>query len=100
MRRALVVAVLVCAALSPAVAEASSPHAQAALAKVKKLKQGKGVQTGFELSPALHELTAALPSLTGADRREAEAILARPDDTQADPEDTHKWSGPMARPPP
>ena len=67
--------------------------ARAALVEVRHLQQGRGVRTGFELSPALARLTAALPYLSAPDRREAQAILSRPDDEQTDPENTHKWTG-------
>src|SRR3954468_3033292 len=98
MRRfpAVLAAAVLIAMLTPAFAHGSSPTAVASLTKVKHLQHGTGVKTGFEMSPALHDLTAALPSLTGKDRREAEAILARPNDSQADPENTHKWTGPEA----
>ena len=96
-RPALLLAlVAIVSALSVAPAEAKRPRggdARAALVKVKQLQQGKGVRTGFELSPALAQLTASLPYLSASDRREAEAILSRPDDGQADPENTHKWTG-------
>src|SRR5690349_8444259 len=68
-------------------------QAKRALDKVNELQKGQGVKTGFELSPALNELYAALPSLSASDRQTAEAILARPNDNQTDPADTHKWSG-------
>jgi hypothetical protein len=68
-------------------------QAKHALDKVKELQKGQGVRTGFELSPALNQLYAALPSLSASDRQTAEAILARPNDNQTDPADTHKWSG-------
>jgi hypothetical protein len=63
-----------------------------ALAQVKQIQRGHGVRTGHELTPVLAQLYANLPALSGSDRREAEAMLARPDDTQADPSGTHKWS--------
>jgi Family of unknown function (DUF6055) len=82
------------AAAAPKDRAVPSPgQAKHALEKVKQLQKGEGVQTGRELTPALAELYAALPSLSGADRQQAESILARPDDSQKDPEDTHKWSG-------
>lgn len=93
MRGAWIAAAFALVALSPATADAARHDA---LAEVKQLQRGKGVKTGRELTPALNELYAALPTMNAADRREAEAILARPDDTQADPEGSHKWAGPEA----
>jgi hypothetical protein len=77
-------------------AKPGKTRAKHALAKVEQLSNGKGVHTGRELSPALAQLYAALPALAGDDRRQAEAILARPDDGQADQDGTHKWIGPEA----
>jgi hypothetical protein len=95
----VVVAALAATALAvlPAAATAApSDHARQALTQVEQLQRGKGVHDGRELSPALMHLYNELPSLTGDDRAAAQAILARPDDTDADPPDTHKWSGPQA----
>src|SRR5256885_8288374 len=72
-------------------------QARHALDKVKELQKGQGVKTGFELSPALNQLYAALPSLSGSDRHAAQSILERPNDGQSDPADTHKWSGTEAK---
>jgi hypothetical protein len=96
----LVLAALMCASL-PVASAAAPKHsdnagAHAAVAKVHALAKGKGVKTGFELTPALAQLSASLPSLTGSDRDQAESLLARPDDTQQDPADTHKWTVPEA----
>jgi Family of unknown function (DUF6055) len=95
-----VVAVLVGSAPAGAAPSAralpSRSAAELALAKVQQLQQGRGVETGRELTPALNQLFAGLPSLSPRDRRTAEAILARPDDGQPDPAGTHKWSGPEA----
>src|SRR3954452_24866244 len=93
----LTLAAAICAApASAAPAQRAIPtpgQARHALDKVKALQKGQGVKTGFELSPALNQLYAALPSLSASDREVAEAILARPNDGQTDPADTHKWSG-------
>src|SRR5215208_5535316 len=81
-------------AFIPASASAAPPSraaAERALAKVQQLQRGQGVKTGRELTPALAQLFASLPRLSGEDRRLAEALLARPDDTQPDPGGTHKW---------
>ncbi|MEA2424078.1 MAG: hypothetical protein QOH13_488, partial [Thermoleophilaceae bacterium] len=70
MRAPLVtVAILALALPAGASAQQSQPHEKA---QQKHVHQTKGVKTGFERSGA---------------------ILARPDDTAADPQDTHKWSG-------
>src|SRR5438128_4521231 len=100
MRRLAALAALIVAVGAAAPADAaprrahmSAAKAHAALTKVKQLQHGKGVETGYEMSPALHQLTAALPSLTGDARLQAKSILTRPDDANPDPADTHKWSG-------
>jgi hypothetical protein len=104
----LLALVVLALALAPAsqAAPASHPRAKAApdsaqakraLVKVQQLQKGQGARTGHELSPALAQLYAALPSLSAADRLTAESILARPDDAQADPADSHKWSGSEAK---
>ena len=90
---------LIAAAALPAAAGARPPshaEAQRALATAKALEKGRGVRTGRELTPALNRLFASLPRLSGDDRREAEAILARPNDSQPDPAGTHKWTAPPA----
>src|SRR3954447_25525864 len=69
---------------------------KAAIEEIHALGKGKGVHTGFELSPAMAQLTPALRSRAARDRVRAESILARPDDSQRDPADAHKWSVPEA----
>ena len=96
-RTALALAVLALAGPSAAAAKPrtelpSRAQAAAALEKVKQLRAGRGVRNGRELTPALAALSRALPVLDADDRRSAEAILARPDDSRADPPDTHKWN--------
>src|SRR4051794_28051112 len=90
---ALAAAALV--ALAPASASAASPKQKAnatqALTNVQQLSKGKGVKTGHELTPALNQLYAQLPSLSAGDRATAEALFARPDGGGADPGGTHKW---------
>ncbi|MFL5842305.1 MAG: hypothetical protein ACJ77Z_17800, partial [Thermoleophilaceae bacterium] len=85
----------------PATAAGAPTHpdkadGKAAIEEIHALGKGKGVHTGFELSAAMAQLTASLPSLADRDRVRAESILARPDDDQRDPADTHKWSVPEA----
>jgi hypothetical protein len=96
MKRAAALIVLVLVPLAAAPAEAKGPRsdrasAEKALTKVKNLQRGKGVRTGRELTPALNRLYASLQKLSADDRRAAEGILARPDDSQQDPPGTHKW---------
>ena len=69
-------------------------QALAALEHATAVRDGRGSRSGRELTPALAGLWAALPSLSGPDRRAGEALLARPDDSQADPAGTHKWTTP------
>lgn len=53
-------------------------EAKDALRRVERLSDGRGVKTGFELTPAIKELLTRLPSLSGTDRRRANRLLARP----------------------
>jgi hypothetical protein len=86
-------AVLVGWLLAPVTAGADFGHhepgsagdAEAALARAQQLSKGRGVRTGFELTPALKELVESLPELDRRDRRRAHALLARPTDGQFDP---------------
>jgi hypothetical protein len=93
---ALIVAGAQSAGASPHSDPATRGQAHAVLAHVEWLGRGNGVRTGRELSPALGRLYASLPALSPGDRERAEAILARPDDTQSDAPDTHKWTVPEA----
>jgi hypothetical protein len=96
--------ILSCAALAaaPAASQAADLHLRSngapdpqtgreALLLAKQLQDGKGVETGRELSPVLRTLAEKLPELSGADRRRAERVLARPTSTrEANPgEDTY-----------
>src|SRR3954447_16277243 len=94
---ALVAGVLLPGAALAAGAATTRPPSRAAaeraLAKAQELRQGKGVKTGRELTPALQRLYAALPDLSNADRLAGERLLARPDDPQPDASGTHNWSG-------
>ena len=97
MRCAAAVATAALVALVPGTAGAASPgqkaKAKQALTEVEQLQHGKGVKTGHELTPALNQLYAQLPALVGDDRAAAEAFFARPNDPDADPVGTHKWTG-------
>lgn len=69
----------------------SRASAKADLVHAQHVANGRGAPTGRELSVALHELALSLPALSGDDRGQAEALLARPDDNNPDPSGTHKW---------
>lgn len=98
--RIAAVALVAAIALPAPLAQAKPTRAQAkaALVKVQQLRAGHGVRTGHELTRALRELFESLPALSGGDRTAAESILARPDDSQKDPDDTHKWTPPIEAP--
>jgi hypothetical protein len=95
-----ITAVLMTAALTASAAQAagwqhfSSPSMvpAAAPASTKQLlKQATTAfrqYTGTDLSPVLRQLAIRLPHLTGAERRQAQSLLARPTDGAADPQDS------------
>jgi Family of unknown function (DUF6055) len=93
---AAVIAALACAPASGASPAAGRSHATIALERARDALDGVGVRSGRDVSVALARLYAALPQLNGSDRAQAEALLARPDDSQADPDGTHKWTVPEA----
>jgi Big-like domain-containing protein len=72
---------------------ASAAPAAATPATVHKLLKraqrawipGQGLRRG-ELTPLLRQLALQLPHLRGSERRQAEALLARPTDREADPQ--------------
>ncbi|MFL5894395.1 MAG: hypothetical protein ACJ76Z_04695, partial [Thermoleophilaceae bacterium] len=95
--------VSVAALVAAAPAAASGPGrptgnagGRAAVERARALTGGRGVRSGRELTGALADVYAALPQLSGDDRLEAHALLARPDDDQPDPGGTHKYSVPPA----
>jgi hypothetical protein len=64
--------------------------AKEALRLATNLRDGKGVETGYELTPILKTLAEKMPELEGAERRRAERMLLRPTQGQANPgEDTY-----------
>jgi hypothetical protein len=69
---------------APAADAASSAHTLLKRAQRAWLP-GNGLRRG-ELTPLLRQLAVRLPELRGADRRQAEALLARPTDGSADPQ--------------
>jgi hypothetical protein len=81
----VLVATLLLAA--PVGAQTDSEQREAAeetLEQAQQLAEGHGVRTGRELSAALAELTARRSSLSRADRKEADRLLARPTDAAGD----------------
>lgn len=60
-------------------------EAQDAFRVARRIKAGKGVRTGRELTPALAELARRLPALAPADRQAARKLLARPTQGVGDP---------------
>src|SRR4051812_22274429 len=60
--------------------------ASSALEHARDLRAGRGVVSGYELTPALAELSARYAALDPRDRREADRILARPTDGGGDPQ--------------
>jgi Family of unknown function (DUF6055) len=69
---------------------ADRPGAERALARAQALAHGRGVRDGRELSPALASLSARISALSPADRKAANALLARP----TDPGQTGQPGGP------
>ena len=77
------------AATSAPAAPAPGPTAREALEHVTELLADSGAQPDPAAAPeatiALRDLYAVLPRLTGSERRQAEALLARPTDGGQDP---------------
>ena len=76
----------------------SASTASAATSTPKLLKQTRQAfqgRSGTDLTPLLRELAVRLPSLEGAQRRQARSLLARPTDGAADPQD-NGWTVPEA----
>jgi hypothetical protein len=70
--------------------------AKDALHMARQLQAGHGVKTGEELTPVLRTLAVKLPQLKGAQRRDAEQMLARPTQGQATDQDTRAYEVPEA----
>src|SRR4051794_32973668 len=79
--------------LGPAV----SPAATTAEATPHQLlrRTERAFAKGGDLSPLLRRLALALPQLSGAERKRAQSLLARPTDGSADPQQ-NGWSAPEA----
>jgi hypothetical protein len=88
--RTILIALAVLVTAAPAAADervrASSAGARAeareTLSEVRALFDGRGVETGKELSPVLKDLAVRLKALPADEQREARAILARPTNGQ------------------
>lgn len=79
-------ALLACASAAgaePRAQTAAEAAAEAALHEAEYLRDGRGVRTGRELSPALHELATRVRHLRGDERERAIALLSRPTDDDA-----------------
>jgi hypothetical protein len=61
----------------------SSKEARETLREAKALLDGRGVETGRELTPVLKDLAVRLKALPAGEEREARAILLRPTQGQA-----------------
>ena len=103
--------IVACAALAaPGVARASTelhlhPHAsggpgtaKGALRIATRLKDGTGAKRGYELSPVLKTLAVKFHQLSGADRRRAERVLARPTSQGEANPDEDVYTVPEAKP--
>ncbi len=67
-------------------ASISKRQAIGALQRATALVAGQAPQGGRELTIALRDLAIAVPRLSGADKRRAKALLARPTDGLSDPQ--------------
>ena len=93
--RPILIALALLAVAAPAAADEPVPagsgdareEARAALDEAQALLDGRGVETGKELSPVLKKLALTLRALPPSERREARAILARPSAGEAQPGD-------------
>jgi len=61
-------------------------EAQETLLEAERALDGRGLETGRELTPLLLELSRELPALGLEDRKEARSLLARPTDGTSDPQ--------------
>ena len=84
---ACLVAAAPAAADAPVRASSAGDRSEAreTLREAKALLDGRGVETGKELTPVLAELATHLKALPEAERREARRIMARPTVGQAQP---------------
>ena len=69
------------AAVSPRASAAAEKRAERALEQAEDLRDGRGVRTGRELTPALHDLARRFRHLRGDERDRAVDLLARPTDS-------------------
>jgi hypothetical protein len=71
---------------SPGLAMSPAPASTTQL--LKQAKTAFRQRTGTDLSPVLRQIAIRLPHLKGAERRQAQTLLARPTDGAADPQDS------------
>ena len=81
-------------ALASPEAPASRSEAEQTLETAQNVSQGRGVRSGREYTLALRELAQDVPSLDPAGRKQANALLARPDDTGASGGASDRYSVP------
>src|SRR4051794_10132166 len=76
---------------------AANPTAAAAKATPHQLlrRTERAFTKGGDLSPLLRRLALSLPQLSGAERKRAQSLLARPTDGASDPQQ-NGWSAPEA----
>jgi hypothetical protein len=74
---------------APGAATTSTPRL------LKQVRRSLEQRSGTDITPLLRELATRLPSLTGSQRRQARALLARPTDGFSDPQD-NGWTVPEA----
>jgi hypothetical protein len=85
---------LIAAAALPAAADGATALARRGAARARTgegARQGQRRQDGSRADAGAQPSVRLAATAVGDDRRQAEALLARPDDTQADPSGTHKW---------
>jgi hypothetical protein len=75
------------AAASPQANTAAVLAAEASLDDTERLLDGRGVRTGRELTESLRELSTRLRHLRGDERARALALLSRPTDADAPPDE-------------
>lgn len=85
----LVLACAPAAEAAPRAHSAAQQRAEASLEQAQQLLDGHGVRTGREATQALHELATRVRQLRADDRREAIALLSRPTDSDAPPDEAY-----------
>jgi hypothetical protein len=96
LKRTLLTTLLVVFACAPAAGAAPRAHsaaqerAEESLQAAEQLLNGRGVRTGREATDALRELATRVRHLRGDERREAIALLSRPTDGDAPPDERYE----------